>query len=421
MRILIYSYNYYPEPIGIAPLMTELAEGMVKRGHEVRVITAMPWYPEGEIKPEYRKKLFRTEEINKVKVQRCYIWTRRERNVLNRGAFELSFMVLSLIQAFRGWRPDVIFLTVPGLPVAVSAAILSSVYRSPIILNLQDILPDAAVHVGLIKNQKIITVLKYLEKFAYNIATKISVIADGFTKNLLAKGVSLEKIVEIPNWVDINFIRPLVKENNSFRLKNNLQEKFVVMYSGNIALTQGLETVIDASSRLKHLPDIAIVIVGEAKALIRLEKYCQKNGVDNVTLLPFEPRAKLPEMLAAADVGLVIQKKNVLDFNMPSKIQVLLASGRAIVGSVPSTGTAASALRKSGAGIIVPPEEPQPLADAIIKLYRDRTLADRLGYKGRIYAEQNYDFKLALDKYEQLFISITESSLRNSSTVVSKT
>ena len=421
MRILIYSYNYYPEPIGIAPLMTELAEGMVKRGHEVRVITAMPWYPEGEIKPEYRKKLFRTEEINKVKVQRCYIWTRRERNVLNRGAFELSFMVLSLIQAFRGWRPDVIFLTVPGLPVAVSAAILSSVYRSPIILNLQDILPDAAVHVGLIKNQKIITVLKYLEKFAYNIATKISVIADGFTKNLLAKGVSLEKIVEIPNWVDINFIRPLVKENNSFRLKNNLQEKFVVMYSGNIALTQGLETVIDASSRLKHLPDIAIVIVGEAKALIRLEKYCQKNGVDNVTLLPFEPRAKLPEMLAAADVGLVIQKKNVLDFNMPSKIQVLLASGRAIVGSVPSTGTAASALRKSGAGIIVPPEEPQPLADAIIKLYRDRTLADRLGYKGRIYAEQNYDFKLALDKYEQLFISITESSLGNSSTVVSKT
>jgi colanic acid biosynthesis glycosyl transferase WcaI len=420
MRILIYSYNYYPEPIGIAPLMTELAEGMVKRGHEVRVITAMPWYPEGEIKPEYRGKLFSTEEINGVKVQRCYIWTRRERNVLNRAAFELSFMGLSLIQAFRGWRPDVIFLTVPGLPVAVSAAILSTIYRSPIVLNLQDILPDAAVHVGLIKNNKIITVLKYLEKFAYSISTKISVIADGFTKNILAKGVSLEKIIEIPNWVDINFIEPLPKDNNSFRLKNNLQEKFVVMYSGNIALTQGLETVIDASSRLKHFPHIAIVIIGEAKALKRLEKYCQKNAVDNVTLLPFEPRAKLPEMLAAADVGLVIQKKNVLDFNMPSKIQVLLASGRAIVGSVPSTGTAASALRKSGAGLIVPPEEPQALADAIVKLYRDCSLAERLGRQGRIYAEQNYAFELALDKYEQLFISVTDS-LANSSTIISKT
>lgn len=422
MRILIYSYNYYPEPIGIAPLMTELAEGMVKRGHEVRVITAMPWYPEGEIDPEYRGKLFATEEINGVKVQRCYIWTRRKRSVANRAAFELSFMFLSLIQAFRGWRPDLIFLTVPGLPVAVSASIVSTIYRSPIVLNLQDILPDAAVHVGLINSSKMIAILKVLEKFAYSIATKISVIADGFTKNILSKGVELDKIIEIPNWVDINFIKPLHKQKSSFLTKNNLQDKFVVLYSGNIALTQGLETVIDASSRLKEFSDIAVVIVGEGKALRRLEKYCEEHGVDNVTLLPFEPRAKLPGMLAAADVGLVIQKKNVLDFNMPSKIQVLLASGRAIIGSVPSTGTAASALRKSGGGIIVPPEEPQALADAIIKLYSDRSLATRLGRQGRIYAEQNYAFESALDKYEQLFVSVLDTSdVKESSTIASKT
>ena len=421
MRILIYSYNYHPEPIGIAPLMTELAEGMVRRGHEVRVVTAMPWYPEGVINPEYRGKLFTTEEINGVKVQRCYIWTRRKRNVVNRAAFELSFLVLSLFQAFRGWRPDVIFLTVPGLPVSISAAIVSAIYRSPIVLNLQDILPDAAVHVGLINNTKIITVLKKLEQFAYGIATKISVIADGFTKNIVTKGVELDKIIEIPNWVNINFIKPLSKSKSEFRIKNELQDKFVVLYSGNIALTQGLETVIDASSRLKHLPQIAVVIVGEAKALKRLEKYCQKHGVDNVTLLPFEPREKLPEMLAAADVGLVIQKKNVLDFNMPSKIQVLLASGRAVIGSVASTGTAASALRKSGGGIIVPPEDAGALADAIVNLYNDPSLAVRLGRQGRIYAEQTYAFELALDRYEQLFVSVLNTSaVKNSSTIVGK-
>ena len=422
MRILIYSYNYYPEPIGIAPLMTELAEGMVKRGHEVRVVTAMPWYPEGEIHPDYRGKLFQTEEINGVKVQRCYIWTRRKRSVINRAAFELSFVFLSLFQAFKGWRPEIIFLTVPGLPVSVSAAIASFIYRSPIILNLQDILPDAAVHVGLIKNNKFITILEKLEKFAYGIATKISVIADGFTKNILAKGVPLNKITEIPNWVDINFIKPLSKKDSYFRIKNNLQDKFVVLYSGNIALTQGLETVIDASSYLKHLPNVAIVIVGEKNALGRLKNYCKQHNVDNVTLLPFEPREKLPEMLAAADVGLVIQKKNVLDFNMPSKIQVLLASGRAIIGSVPSTGTAASALRKSNAGVIVEPENPQALADAIVKLYQDKQTTERLGRQGRIYAEQNYAFESALDKYEQLFISVVENStIKSSSTIASKT
>ncbi len=409
MRILIYSYNYYPEPIGIAPLMTELAEGMVKRGHEVRVLTAMPWYPEGEIHPLYKGKFFLTEKIRGVTVQRSYIWTSKERNLRNRIGFEFSFMFFSLIQALKGWRPDVILLTVPGLPVCIPAALLGGIYGSPVILNLQDILPDAAVHVGLISNEKLIKVLTNLERFAYRIATKISVIADGFTKNIVAKGVALEKIVEIPNWVDIDFIQPLPRENNYFRKVNNLEDKFVVLYSGNIALTQGLETVIEAATYLKHITDIAVVIVGEQKALARLQNYCSKCGASNVHLLPFQPREKLPEMLAAADVGLVVQKKNVLDFNMPSKIQVLLASGRAIIASVPATGTAASAIHKSGGGIVTPPEDPQSLAASVEDLYNHRDKLIRLGNKGRAYAEQNYAFESALDKYEQLFASVVRA------------
>lgn len=409
MRILIYSYNYYPEPIGIAPLMTELAEGMVKRGHEVRVLTAMPWYPEGEIHPLYKGKFFLTEKIRGVTVQRSYIWTSRERTLRNRIGFEFSFMFFSLIQALKGWRPDVILLTVPGLPVCIPAALLGGIYGSPVILNLQDILPDAAVHVGLISNVKVIEILKNLERFAYRISTKISVIADGFTKNIVAKGVALEKIVEIPNWVDIDFIRPLPRDNNYFRHANNLEDKFVVLYSGNIALTQGLETVIEAASHLKHIPEIAIVIVGEQKALTRLQNHCSKCGASNVRLLPFEPRERLPEMLAAADVSLVVQKKNVLDFNMPSKIQVLLASGRAIIASVPATGTAASAINKSGGGIVTPPEHPQSLAAAVEELYNHQDKLTRLGNKGRAYAETNYAFESALDKYEKLFASVVRA------------
>ena len=406
MRILIYSYNYYPEPIGIAPLMTELAEGMVKRGHEVRVSTAMPWYPEGEIHPLYKGKFFLTETIRGVTVQRSYIWTSRKRNLRNRIGFEFSFMFFSLIQALKGWRPDVILLTVPGLPVCIPAALLGGIYGSPVILNLQDILPDAAVHVGLISNQKLIKILTNLERFAYRISTKISVIADGFTSNIVAKGVSLEKIVEIPNWVDINFIRPLPRENNYFRRINNLEDKFIVLYSGNIALTQSLETVIEAATYLQDIPDIAIVIVGERQALARLKNHCSQCRASNVHLLPFQPREKLPEMLAAADVGLVVQKKNVLDFNMPSKIQLLLASGRAIIASVPATGTAASAINKSGGGIVTPPEDPQSLAAAVKDLYDNRDQLTRFGNKGRAYAEKNYAFESALDKYEKLFASV---------------
>ena len=408
MRILIYSYNYYPEPIGIAPLMTDLAEGLVQRDHQVRVITAMPWYPEGEIYTEYKGKLYSRENRNGVKIQRCYIWTRRERNLYNRALFELSFIFLSFWQALNGSRPDIIILTVPGLPVCLPATLIGWLYRTPVILNLQDILPDAAVHVGMLTNQKLINILEKLEKFAYQKATKISVIADGFTKNLLQKGVPADKIIEIPNWVDINFIKPLSAENNYFRSENKLEGKFVVLYAGNIALTQGLETVIEAATGLNHIQDIAIVIVGEERALAKLSRYCQKHDTQNVQLLPFQPRKKLPEMLAAANVGLVVQKQNVIAFNMPSKIQVLLASGSAIIASVPETGTAARAIETSGGGLVVNPEDPDALAQAIIKLHSNPDLVKTLGQKGRQYAEEHYAFELALDQYEQVFTTLTK-------------
>ncbi|NEO26854.1 MAG: glycosyltransferase family 4 protein, partial [Kamptonema sp. SIO4C4] len=282
MRILLYSYNYYPEPIGIAPLMTELAEGLVQRGHQVRVVTAMPWYPDSEIYEPYRGKLYCTEERNGVKIQRCYVRSRPKRSLLNRAFFELSFMTFSFFQALRGWRPDLIFLTVPGLPVGVPASVLSLIYRCPIVLNLQDILPDAAVHVGLITNKLAIKVFSTLEQYNYRTASNIAVISQGFTDNLLSKKIPDEKITLIPNWVNVDFIKPLPQEDNYFRQENHLNGKFVVLYSGNIALTQGLETVIDAATYLQEIPQIAIVIVGEEKALQRLEKYCSKKGATNV-------------------------------------------------------------------------------------------------------------------------------------------
>ncbi|MBW4562636.1 MAG: glycosyltransferase family 4 protein [Mojavia pulchra JT2-VF2] len=406
MRILIYSYNYYPEPIGIAPLMTELAEGLVKRGHQVRVVTAMPNYPERQIYPGYRGKWYMTEYKNGVQIQRSYVWIRPQPNLLDRVLLDASFVVTSFLPALMGWRPDVIISTSPSLPVCLPAALLGWLRACPVVLNLQDILPEAAIHVGLLKNKWLIKLFTNLEKFAYHSATKISVITDGFVENLQNKGVASHKIVQIPNWVDVNFIRPLPVENNPFRATHNLKDKFVVLYSGNIALTQGLETVVKAAAMLRHIPNIAFVIVGEAKGLNRLQQECLNCGADNVLLLPFQARENLPQMLAAADVGLVVQKKNVISFNMPSKIQVLLASGRALVASVPENGTAARAIRQSGGGFIVPPEDPQALANAILDLHQHPEKAKNLGYKSRQYAVEQYAFEQALNSYEMLCYSL---------------
>jgi colanic acid biosynthesis glycosyl transferase WcaI len=412
MRILIYSYNYHPEPIGIAPLMTELAEGLVTRGHEVRVVTGMPNYPQRQVYPEYKGKLYCTEERNGVIIQRSCVWTRPKPGLLNRMLLDGSFVVSSLTQALRGWRPDAILLTVPPLPVSVPAALLGWFYSCPVVLNLQDILPDAAVHVGLLTNKQAIRVFETLEKFAYHTAHTISVITDGFTENLTAKGVPAEKIRCIPNWVDVKFIRPLPKIDNAFRRAHDLQDRFVVMYSGNIALTQGLKTVIQAAAKLQHVTEIVFVIVGEPQALTVLKEACTEHGVENVRLLPFQPREQLPEMLAAADVGLVMQKSNVVSFNMPSKIQVLLASGRPIVASVPTHGTAARAIQQSGGGVVVEPEQPDRLAEAILNLQANPAEAEALGLQGRRYAVLNYSFEQALSRYEELFYQITAATRR---------
>ena len=403
MKILIYAYNYHPEPIGIAPLMTELAEGLAQRGHQVRVVTAMPNYPERVIYPEYRGQLYSSETRHGVTIQRCYVWIRPQPGLLTRIFLDGSFVITSLWPALRGWRPDVILYTTPPLPVSVSIALLKLWYRCPTVLSLQDILPEAAVHVGLVTNPLAIRAFEALEKFGYRTTSHIAVITEKFTENLQGKGISPNKITCIPNWVDVDFVKPLPKLDNPFRQAQGLGEKFVVMYSGNIALTQGLETVIAAAKQLQDYPQILFVIVGERKALSALQDYCQTLGTTNVLLLPFQPRSEVPTMLAAADVSLIVQRHNVIAFNMPSKTQLLLASGRPIVASVPASGSAAQVVTQSGGGLVVPPEDPQALAEAVLTLYNDRPLGDELGQQGRTYAVNHYSFQRSLTAYENLF------------------
>ncbi len=402
--------------------MTELAEGLVKRGHEVRVVTGMPNYPERQIHPDYRKKLYVTEERQGVTIQRSYMWVRPNPGLIDRILLDGSFVVTSFFQALRGWRPDLVMLTAPPLPVSVPASMLGLLYSCPVVLNLQDILPDAAIHLGILKNPAMIRVFESLERFAYRSSTAISVITDKFTDNLQTKGVNPKKIHCIPNWVDVSFIRPLPKQPNAFRTAQGLEDKFVVLYSGNIAHSQGIETVLRAAAQLIHVPELVFVIVGEANAVERLQQWCidQEISLDNIRLLELQPRKDLPTMLAAADVGLIVQKRNVVAFNMPSKTQVLMASGRPIVASVPGDGPAAEAVRDSQAGLVVSPETPEELAQAVLSLYEQPEKAAQMGQNGRQYALDHYSFEASLNRYEDLFeavIAPAESTASSESTV----
>ena len=408
MRVLLYSYNYYPEPIGIAPLMTELAEGLVKRGHQVRVVTAMPNYPERKIYPEYRGQLYKSEVRNGVEIERCFVAIRPNPGLLTRALLDGSFSLLSFFKAVSGWRPDVILSTSPSLPACLPVAATKLFYRCPTVLSLQDILPEAAVQTGLISNKLAIKAFEHLEKFAYASATKISVITPSFAKNLLGKGIAKPKMECISNWVDVGFVKPLPKKDNAFRQAHGLEGKFVVLYSGNIARTQGVRTIIRSAAQVQDNPDIQFVIVGEKQQLADLEALKKELNVHNLHLLPFVPREELPTMLAAADVSLILQKQNVVGFNMPSKTQVIMASGRPIIASVPASGAAAEAVQHSDSGYVVEPESPTHLSNAVRALYQDPAECKRLGQNGRQYAIDNYSFHQALSAYESLLRSVVQ-------------
>ncbi len=409
MRILLYSYNYSPEPIGIAPLMTELAEGLVKRGHKVRVVTAMPNYPERRIHSEYRGKLYKGEVRNGVEIERCYVAVRPKPGLLGRAMLDGSFAVFSFFKAITGWRPDVILSTSPSLSACVPVAAAKLVYRCPSVLSLQDILPEAAVQTGLISNKLAIKVFEKLEQFAYASATKISVITPSFAQNLKGKGISAGKMTCISNWVDTGVVKPLSKEDNHFRRTHGLENKFVVLYSGNIARTQGVRTIIRAALQMQDNPDIQFVIVGEKGQLAELDSLRRELGVYNVKLLPFVDDDAFPDMLAAADVSLIMQKHNVVGFNMPSKTQKIMASGRPIIASVPLHGSAAEAVLQSGSGVVVEPESPTELTKAIQTLYDNPGKVEDLGKRGRQFAIENYSFTQALNAYEQLLESVVQT------------
>jgi len=405
MRVLILGYNYYPEPIGIAPLITELAERLVARGHDVTVVTAFPNYPERRIYPGYQGRLFGQEARNGVKVVRHWVFIRPQPGLITRILFELSTMIFCTLAAWFQPRSEVILTVSPQLSGSLTAYLLAKRWGCPVVLNIQDLLLDAAIAVGLLKKSSLIRISQALEAFAYFHAQRIVVISSGFARRLCEKGVPPGKIMEIPNWVDVDFFRPLPKDN-VFRAAHELKDKFVSLYSGNIALTQGLETVIKAANLVRDQPEFHFVIIGPPPSLPALQAQIDALALSNVLLLPLQERSRLPEILSASDCTLVIQRSQVVDVNMPSKIPVFLATGRPVIASVNAQGAAAKVIADSGGGLLIPPEDPQALVQALITLKADPDRCAAYGQAARNYAIAHFSLAEAVNAYERLFQSL---------------
>jgi colanic acid biosynthesis glycosyl transferase WcaI len=412
MHILLLTLYFTPDIGANAVVMTELAEGLAALGHQVTVVTAVPHYASNVIDPQYRGRLIQNNDYKGIRVIRVYLYTAPEKQrFLVRLLNYVSFNVLSTLAGVWAGPQDIILAPSPPLTIGLSAWFVSRLKRIPYIYNVQDIYPDIAIRLRVLTNPALIRFSYWLEKFVYRRAVSITVLSEGFRRNLLAKGVPAEKLRVIPNFVDIDFIRPLPKDN-IFSRQHNLHNRFVVMYAGNIGLSQGLETLLEAARILQDLADLRILIIGNGSAKPGLEVQAQAMGLTNVEFLPFQPRETLPDMYATADVSLVLLKQGIGAESVPSKAYTILASGRPLIAAVDEQAETRRLVAESQCGMVVPPEEAQTLADAIRQMYHAPVARAEMGQRGRASVSAHYTPQVVASQYDALLkLAVTKSAI----------
>jgi colanic acid biosynthesis glycosyl transferase WcaI len=276
--------------------------------------------------------------------------------------------------------------------------LVSRLKRAPLFLHIQDLVPDAAVATGMLaKDSAAVRLAGRLERMVYRKADAIGVICDGFKQNLEAKGVPSRKIKLLPNHINLDFIG-LRPRDGSFRTQWGIAASdFVVMYSGSIGLKQGLETLIDAAALLGSEKHVRFVIIGEGPSLRDLVARAAAVPRSNVTFLPLQPRELLPEQLGAADVLCITQRRAVTDTVFPGKLLYYMAAGRPMLASVSAASETGRFITAQQVGLVTPPEDPNALAAAILRLRDQGT--EEMGRRGRLTVERYFDRRVVLPAF----------------------
>ncbi len=411
MRILFLTMYYKPDNAATGILMAELAEELALHGHDVRVITSMPHYSTNSIWPEYRRKWFGRERQGPILIHRVrpYVPVHKDR-LLPRFFSYLSFTLLSALAGLAMPRPDVIVTPSPSPPLTngISAYLLGRLRGVPFVSNIQDIYPDVAIRMGVMKNKGVITAYKKLERFVYAHSQAITVISEGFRGNLTAKGVPADKISVIPNFIDSAFVLPHPRCND-FSREQGWDDKFVVLFAGNVGMSQGLDTVLEAAGQLQGTPGLLFAIVGNGASKPSLIAQAQKMGLQNVQFLPYQSYDQVPKLYSSADVGLIPLRRGFSSDSVPSKLFTIMGVARPVIASVDARSETAEVIAEAKCGLCLEPEDPKALADAILAIYSDRTRAQDMGRRGRQYVERHYTRTSVARQYEAVFARLLAS------------
>jgi colanic acid biosynthesis glycosyl transferase WcaI len=410
LRILVLSINYWPDETGIAAFNTWRCEYLASRGHQVTICTGPPYYPAWRVPDAYRGKLVQREQRNGVTILRSWMFVPQQLNTKKRILHEASFLASSFVRALACRRPDLIFAVSPPLGLALTASTLGRLWRVPFIFDVEDLQPDAAVELGMMKGGWLVSALYRLEHLAYERAALVSTITEGMRQRIVEKGIDPAKVVLFPPRADSSLygLRERI-DGESFRKRYGLEgNKVIVSHAGNMGVKQGLDVILDAAERSRERTNLQYLFVGDGAMRVQLEEQTNARRLSNVRFLPLLEADEFQQMLAATDIALITQQRIVSNIVFPSKIVTLLCAGCPVVASVNSESEVACAVASSGAGVVVEPENADALLHAIDRLASNPELLSQMSTRASQFAYDSWDEHRTLPRMEAQFLRCVE-------------
>lgn len=403
MKILIYGINFAPEPVGAGRYSSELAAWLASAGHDVRVVTALPYYPGWKVSRNYNPWIYVRETWQNVNIWRAPLWVPAKPTGMKRVFHLLSFALSSMPLLVRHmfWRPHVVWMVAPAFACAPAAWMMARCVGAKAWLHVQDFEIDVAFEMGMLKGKWSRRIISTLERWLFRRFDRVSSISNAMvTRAVAAKGVAQNKTLTFPNWVDIDAIKPSEGGNAKNSYRKNLKipaQAVVALYSGSMGAKHGVGLLAQAALHLQDASDIYFVFCGEGADKQTIATVCADHP--NVRLLSLQPLECLPELLGMADIHLLPQKPGAADLVMPSKLTGMLSSGRPIVATAHPGSELASVVKHCGE--VVPPDNPKAFAEAIQRLASDWAKRIELGRRARAYAETNLASAMVLPRFEQ--------------------
>ena len=410
LRIAVVCPHFAPDSAPTGVVMTRVVRELAELGHEVHVVTSLPWYAKHRVEPEWQHVRWRTRTT----IEPWGSVTRLDpfagddkKNLLRRAIGFLGFSVTAAVagvRVARGRRLDAVFVMSPPLTLGVTGWVIARLRRAPLFVNVQDVFPDAAVESGAITNRTVIALARRLETWVYARAEAVTVLSDDLADNLRAKVPAHRawRIRTIPNFVDVEAIRPLDRMTD-YRSELGLDDRPVVMYAGNVGFSQSLDLMIDAA---RELPDVWFVINGDGAARRDLES--RAGDLPNLVFGDYQPAARLPEVLASGDVHAVLLKRGLGRVSVPSKTYSIMAAGRPIVAAVDPGTEVTRLVDRSAGGTCVPPDDSAAFVAAVRHLVTDPERMRAMGRSARTHVESEASPTVVAEAYAELMASSTD-------------